>query len=410
MVRLGEVADVGFSGVDKKTVEGEIPVRLCNYTDVFYNRRILPDMTLMDATASRVERERWALQQGDVLFTKDSETADEIGIPAYVAEDMPDVLCGYHLGLARPDQRSVNGAFLATILASQSAAREFSRIANGITRFGLTLDATRSLPILLPPLAEQGAIAAVLDSIDEAIERTEEVIAATERLRDSLLHELLTRGLPGRHSEWREVPGLGTIPASWEVVRLEEIAEVIDGATPSRENSDYWGGDVAWIVPSELTELSGRFLDASRESITTEGSHAAGLRLIPPGSVLLTTRATIGATAINRVPVTTNQGFQSLVPHDVTDGFWLYYLIAAMRRELEKRGAGSTFLEVSRDSVRSLSVPSPRIEERQAIADTLDSVDNAVEKARAELAALQASRASTADALLTGRVRVGALS
>ena len=77
----------------------------------------------------------------------------------------------------------------------------------------------------LPPLKEQRAIAAVLDSIDEVIERTEAVIAATERLRDALLHELLTRGVPGWHSEWKEAPGLGTIPASWEVVRLGEVLE-----------------------------------------------------------------------------------------------------------------------------------------------------------------------------------------
>ena len=95
------------------------------------------------------------------------------------------------------------------------------------------LDATRSLPILLPPLSEQRAIAAVLDAIDEAIERTEAVISATERLRDALLHELLTRGVPGWHTEWRTVPGLGTIPADWQVVRLGDVAEVRRGGVCS---------------------------------------------------------------------------------------------------------------------------------------------------------------------------------
>ena len=78
------------------------------------------------------------------------------------------------------------------------------------------MDAARSVPVLLPPLPEQRAIANVLDSIDAAIERTEAVIAATETLRDSLLHELLTRGVPGWHTEWKDVPGIGTIPADWE--------------------------------------------------------------------------------------------------------------------------------------------------------------------------------------------------
>ena len=93
--------------------------------------------------------------------------------------------------------------------------------------------ATQAIP-LLPPLEEQRAIAAVLDSIDEAIERTEEVIAATERLRDALLHDLLTRGLPGRHTEWKQVRGLGTIPACWDVVRLGDVAGICEKSRNSR--------------------------------------------------------------------------------------------------------------------------------------------------------------------------------
>ena len=112
LVRLGDVADVAFSGVDKKTVAGEVPVRLCNYTDVFYNRHIQEGLEFMAATATPMECGRWALRQGDVLFTKDSETPDEIGIPAYVAEDLPNVLCGYHLGLARPSPDEVTGSFV----------------------------------------------------------------------------------------------------------------------------------------------------------------------------------------------------------------------------------------------------------------------------------------------------------
>ena len=162
---------------------------------------------------------------------------------------MPNVLCGYHLGLARPANGTVNGAFLARTLASEASAREFARIANGVTRFGLTLDATRSLPILLPPLPEQRAIAAVLDSIDEAIEGVEAVITATERLRDALLHELLTRGVPGWHTQWKDVPGVGTIPAAWEVVRLEDVAQTITSG--SRAWSQYFRPNGAFFVRSQ---------------------------------------------------------------------------------------------------------------------------------------------------------------
>ena len=148
------------------------------------------------------------------------------GFPPSLLTICSGVLCGYHLGLARPRKDAVDGAFLAEVLTSSESRKQFARIANGVTRFGLTLDATKAFPILLPPLPEQRAIAAVLDSIDDAIEGAGAVIAATGQLRDSLLHDLLTRGLPGQHTEFRDVPGLGTIPADWEVVRLGDVATV----------------------------------------------------------------------------------------------------------------------------------------------------------------------------------------
>ena len=119
-VRLGDVADVAFSGVDKRTVEGELPVQLCNYTDVFYNRHISVEMDLMNATATTSESDKWTLRKGDVLFTKDSETSEEIGIPAYIVD-------GYHLGLARPRKNIVDGAFLAEALTSSESTKEFAR-------------------------------------------------------------------------------------------------------------------------------------------------------------------------------------------------------------------------------------------------------------------------------------------
>lgn len=287
-----------------------------------------------------------------------------------------------------------------------SKSRELERRGAGSTFREVSRDGVRTLPILLPPLSEQRAIAAVLDAIDEAIERADEVIAATERLRDALLHELLTRGLPGLRSEWREVPGLGTIPASWRAVRLGDVAEVIGGSTPSRTQPKFWGGEIPWVVPSEVTELVDRELRSSRESITDKGLRAAGLRVLPARSVLLTTRATIGATAIAACPVTTNQGFQSLVGKTGIDSLWLYYCVSSKRRELMRRSAGSTFREVSRDAVRNLPVLLPPLLEQRAIAAVLDSVDANIESAHEERIALSTAATSVADALLTGRVRV----
>ena len=192
VVRLGDVANVTFSSVDKKMLNDEISVQLCNYTDVFYNRRIRTEMEFMTATATRTERERWSLKRGDVLFTKDSESPDEIGMPSVVTEDMPNVLCGYHLGLARPRVNSIEGEFLTEVLRSRASRREFARVANGVTRFGLTLSATHSLPVLLPPLVEQRAIATMLENADGVIEQTRAELNPLLALKAAASEALLT--------------------------------------------------------------------------------------------------------------------------------------------------------------------------------------------------------------------------
>ena len=188
---LGEVTEIAFSGVDKKSLDEEAPVRLCNYTDVFYHRRITPDMAFMVATASAKERDRWNLKRGDVLLTKDSETPDELGIPSIVVEDMPDVLCGYHLGRARPSCQVLDPSYLAEALRSTACKRQFARIANGVTRFGLTLEDTRAIQVLVPTLLEQRAITALLESVDEQTKRARdehrERMAANKALADALL-------------------------------------------------------------------------------------------------------------------------------------------------------------------------------------------------------------------------------
>jgi len=190
-------------------------------------------------------------------------------------------------------------------------------------------------------------------------------------------------------------------PQGWRIAQLGHVAEVVGGSTPSRTRPEYWGGDIPWVVPSELTELAGRYLQDSRESITADGLKFAGLRILPVGSVLLTTRATVGLAAINALPVTTNQGFQSLVAKNGTDNLWLYYCISSKRRELEQRGAGSTFREVSRDGVRTLPILLPPLSEQRAIAAVLDSIDKAIERTDEVVAATERLREALLHELLT---------
>ncbi|MCY3805549.1 MAG: restriction endonuclease subunit S [bacterium] len=201
------------------------------------------------------------------------------------------------------------------------------------------------------------------------------------------------------------IPNVDQIPDGWQLVRLDDIAEIVGGSTPSRAAKEYWDGSIPWVVPSEITELSGRYLSSTKESITDVGCKSTGLKILPSNSILLTSRATIGELAINTIPVTTNQGFQNVVVKNGTDLLWLYYLLNSMRHELRRRASGSTFLEISRDSVRSLPILLPTLEEQRAIAAMLDSVDYVIETGQEEVAQQRELRTALSEALLTGRVR-----
>lgn len=156
--RIDTVADVLFSHVDKHTLDDEEPVRLCNYVDVYKNEFITSSIEFMTATAKPREISRFQLRKGDVLATKDSEEADDIAIPALVAEELPGVICGYHLAIMRPRSNRITGEFLAWLHRSKQFRAQYEAVAVGVTRFGLSQYAFRSVLIPLPPRNEQDRI------------------------------------------------------------------------------------------------------------------------------------------------------------------------------------------------------------------------------------------------------------
>ncbi len=172
---LKRVASIRVSNVDKKSVNGEPQVRLCNYTDVYYRDSIDPSQEFMRATASPEQVSAFRLEPGDVVVTKDSESADDIGVPTHVARGAPDLVCGYHLALIRPRRNAVSGRFLFWAMTSSSTRRQLEVAATGITRFGLRADAIGGAVMEVPSLPVQRAIADFLDAetarIDALIEK-----------------------------------------------------------------------------------------------------------------------------------------------------------------------------------------------------------------------------------------------
>lgn len=192
--RLRFVAIPKNSNVDKKVYEGQLETKLCNYTDVYYNETITPNLDFMQSTASVSEIEAFSLFAGDVIITKDSETADDIGIPAYVPQNLPGVVCGYHLTIIR--SHGVEGEFLFRLLQAQSTKAYFFVEVSGITRFGLGQDTINNIVVPIPSQEEQQLLCRWISQettrIDTLISKTERSIELLKERRSALITAAVT--------------------------------------------------------------------------------------------------------------------------------------------------------------------------------------------------------------------------
>ena len=222
---LRSAADYVVSNVDKVPDDGEISVRLCNYTDVYNNEFITPALDFMQATASEAEIAKFGVAVDDVIITKDSESWDDIGVPALVRETAGDLVCGYHLALLRPFRQKMDGAFLFRCLQAKPVRVQLELAANGVTRFGIPKSEIGAMRLPVPPLAQQCAIA---DYLDRETARLDALVAAKERVlwllaekRRALITRAVTRGLnPNASLRDSGIPWLGEMPEKWKTRRL----------------------------------------------------------------------------------------------------------------------------------------------------------------------------------------------
>jgi type I restriction enzyme S subunit len=179
------------------------------------------------------------------------------------------------------------------------------------------------------------------------------------------------------------------VKAAWGRARLDECTEIVAGATPSTAVESYWGGDVCWATPKDLSDLEGTYIDDTPRKLTREGLASCAATVLPAGSVLFSSRAPIGHVAVNGVPMATNQGFKSFIPKpERVVAKFLYWWLRANRRHLESLGNGATFKEVSKAIVSRIEIPLPPLDEQRRIAAVLDKADELRAKRRAVLAEL----------------------
>lgn len=199
---------------------------------------------------------------------------------------------------------------------------------------------------------------------------------------------------------------LGIIPQEWEVRPLNYLGAICSGGTPDTEVAEYWNGDIAWCTPSDITKLDTKYIESTEVKITAKGLKESSATLLPPRSIVVCTRATIGNAAICNTEIATNQGFKNIIPNEKTNPEWLYYIIIYSKPRLVRFGCGSTFLEVSKKDFSRFKIAVPPLAEQRKIAEVLSVWDEAIEKQARLIEKLALRKRALMQRLLSAKLRL----
>lgn len=415
--RLKKVSTIKSSNVDKKDYPDQIPVRLCNYVDVYYNDVIDSSIKFMKSTASELEYKKFHLSSGDVVLTKDSETPNDIAVPAYVAENIDDLVCGYHLAVMRANHK-LDGKFLFRAIQSTGIKEQFYRLATGITRFGLKIRELESVLIPLPPLHEQQAIAQYLDQrcgkLDAIIAIKQQQIKTLDALRQSIIYHAVTKGLDDSLPlvdsgvEW-----LGKIPQGWRVSKLKYITnQIVDGThfTPN-----YVESGVPFL---RVTDIQTQFINFERIKFITEEEHTGLTKRAKPqkGDVLLSKNGTIGITKVVdwdwEFSIFVSLCLIKFLPNINPYYFSYFFESDVVNQQLFESSKKTSVTNLHLVKIRELLLCVPPFPEQQRIIDRLDQETQRLNDLKANLSqqisTLEAYKKALIYECVTGKKRINA--
>lgn len=199
---------------------------------------------------------------------------------------------------------------------------------------------------------------------------------------------------------------IGVIPEDWEIKYLSDFGKIQSGGTPSTTMAEYWGGNIAWCTPSDITSTPTKYINVTERTITEAGLNNSAATVMPAGSILLCTRATIGELKINSIPMATNQGFKNITVNNSGNAEFLYYLLQTKKSRMLDLAIGSTFLEISKTALSKILLQIPMRDEQNKIADALSDMDNLVVVLEKQIAKKKAIKQGAMQELLTGKRRL----
>ena len=365
--KLGEIGST-FTGLSGKTKEdfGHGDARFVTYMNVYSNS--IADLAMTERV--EIDQTQNSVKYGDIFFTTSSETPNEVGMSSvWLGNTENTYLNSFCFGY-RPEVK-VNPYYMAYMLRSPNVRNKLIILAQGISRYNISKNRVMDIEVPTPDLSEQKEIGQYFFYLDYIITLHQRKLDQLKKLKKYFLQNMF----PAKGEKVPRIRFKG-FTGDWEQRKLGDIAEIIGGGTPDTNNKDYWNGDINWYAPAEIGDQI--YVNSSERKITKEGYNNSSAKILPVGTVLFTSRAGIGKTAILTREGCTNQGFQSIVPHkNKLDSYFIFSRTKELQNYGEKVGAGSTFVEVSGKQMADMRLMMPStLKEQQQIGLCLRQIDN----------------------------------
>lgn len=347
--------------------------------DILNNSHLTYEVIKGSVDVDEMTLQTFKVEYGDAVFQRSSENVQDAGrANVYMDKERPATFSGFVIRGKRTE--NYNPLYMNAILNTFGVRKQIMRKAQGAQHINVGQEILSSVTVNMASLTEQQKIASLFTELDKLIQSAEKEIKGYRELK----HGMLQKMFPKKGEKVPEIR-FPEFTGDWEQRKLGDLAEIVGGGTPSTSKNEYWDGEIDWYAPAEITNQI--YVDSSERKITSEGFNNCSAKMLPIGTILFTSRAGIGKTAILSKEACTNQGFQSIVPHvNELDSYFIFSRSEELKRYGETVGAGSTFVEVSgkQMSKMPLLMP-PTMGEQKKIGEYFSNLDNLIALQQKEL-------------------------
>ncbi len=339
------------------------------------------------SNADKERLNRYWLEEGDTVFSR----VGSVDRASYVHKEEHGWLFSGRCLRVSPDKEKVNPRFLSFLLRSPKFTEYIKSIAVGATMPSINTKLLTTAPIMLPSKDQQDFTAVVLDEIERKIELNRRMNETLEKIGQALFKHYFIDNPEAK---------------TWPKVKIGELVNIKGGGTPSTKNPEFWNGDVAWTSPRDLTGKDEVFLLDTDKKITEQGLAKISSGLLPKGTLLLSSRAPIGYTAIADLPLAINQGYIAFLPDGKLPNYYTYFWLQQNMKKVKGAANGSTFMEISKSSFRNIEVQEPDDSNLRDFEHSVRSLFERIRTNQHETQSLTKLRDSLLPRLISGKIKV----